>query len=105
MNLNITYRDTIFRRYYNNPENTLEIYNAINKSNYDPDTSIEMNTLENIFYQGVRNDVSFRLDDRFIVFLEYQTSISENMPMRLLFYVSKVYEFSIDKRCCIKRNC
>ena len=63
-----------------------------------PNTPVEISTLNNIFYQGVKNDVSFKIEDRFVVFLEHQTSISENLPMRMLLYASKGYEFSVDKK-------
>jgi predicted transposase YdaD len=44
------------------------------------------------------NDISFTLDGKLIVLIESQSSINENMPLRLLLYISRVYEKIIDKR-------
>ena len=32
------------------------------------------------------------MDDRLIVLVEHQSTINENMPLRLLEYVSRIYE-------------
>ena len=39
-----------------------------------------------------KNDVSFTVNDKFIVFAEHQSTISPNMPTRMLSYVTRTYE-------------
>jgi len=39
---------------------------------------------------GQINDVSFTVGDRLIVLIEHQSTINENMPLRLLMYVAMV---------------
>ncbi|MBO5825267.1 MAG: Rpn family recombination-promoting nuclease/putative transposase, partial [Treponema sp.] len=38
------------------------------------------------------NDIAILVDDRLIVLVEHQSTINENMPLRLLEYVSRIYE-------------
>jgi len=52
-----------------------------------PDISIDINTLSNALLMGQINDVSFTVGDRLIVLIEHQSTINENMPLRLLMYV------------------
>ena len=39
-----------------------------------------------------KNDVSFTVNDRFIVFAEHQSTINPNMPARMLSYAARTYE-------------
>jgi hypothetical protein len=38
------------------------------------------------------NDISFLLDKKQVVLLEHQSTPNENMPLRLLMYIGRVYE-------------
>ncbi|GLC87896.1 hypothetical protein [Lysinibacillus piscis] len=78
--------------YLSDPERLIDVYNAIQNENYALDTSIEINTLENVLYKDRINDVSFVLDNKFIVLIEHQSTICENMPLRLLLYIGRLYE-------------
>ena len=75
-----------------------ELYNALADTDYGEDTPIEINTLEDVFFYDLKNDVSFTIDGRFVVLIEYQSSISNNMPVRFLLYIARVYEKIIDDR-------
>jgi hypothetical protein len=41
---------------------------------------------------GRRNDVAFLMEDRLVVLMEHQSTVCENMPVRLLIYVGRIYE-------------
>jgi predicted transposase/invertase (TIGR01784 family) len=70
----------------------LELYNAIENKNYDKDTEIEITTLENVMYWDMRNDISFLIDGKIVVLIEHQSTINPNMPLRMLLYISRIYE-------------
>jgi predicted transposase/invertase (TIGR01784 family) len=38
------------------------------------------------------NDISFTIDNRLVVLIEHQSTINNNMPLRLLMYVARIYE-------------
>ena len=48
--------------------------------------------IENILYMALSNDIAMLVDNRLIVLVEHQSTINENMPLRLLEYVSRIYE-------------
>ncbi|MBQ5563599.1 MAG: Rpn family recombination-promoting nuclease/putative transposase [Clostridia bacterium] len=48
--------------------------------------------LEDVFFDQMRNDVSYEFDDKIVFFVEHQSTVNHNMPFRLLMYVGRVYE-------------
>ena len=92
------YKDRLFKFIFGNPENkewTLSLYNAINDSHYTVADEIEFNTLENVLYMGMKNDVSFLIDNT-VNFYEQQSTFNPNMPMRMFIYAASVYGSYID---------
>ena len=65
--------------------------------NYGADTKIEINTLQDVLFMDVKNDISFSIDDKVIFLIEHQSTISENLPLRMLLYISRVYEKIVDR--------
>ncbi|GAB7140096.1 Rpn family recombination-promoting nuclease/putative transposase [Deferribacterales bacterium RsTz2092] len=51
-----------------------------------------------------RNDVSFVIGDKLVVLIEHQSTIDENMPLRLLIYIARVYEKLIDSKAIYRRR-
>ena len=43
-------------------------------------------------YMNIVNDVSCLVDDKIIVLAEHQSTINENMPLRFLQYIARLYE-------------
>jgi len=91
-NANRKIKDSLFRLLFGVNEVILELYNAINNTNYGPDTEVSIITLENALYAMPMNDISFILDDKLIVLIEHQSTINENMPLRMLLYIARSYE-------------
>ncbi|MCL2082066.1 MAG: Rpn family recombination-promoting nuclease/putative transposase [Oscillospiraceae bacterium] len=88
---NSKYKDSFFTSLFSEPEKVLRLYNAISRSKYPLDTPIEITTLEDVLYRDRYNDLSFVIDGKLVVLVEHQSTINPNMPLRLLFYLSKVY--------------
>ena len=91
INSNDQYRDTLFRSYFNEPTRLLSLCNAVLDTNYDDPSQLEINTLDGIFFGKMKNDISCSIDDKFLVLIEHQTSVNENMPFRFLVYVAELY--------------
>lgn len=68
----------------------LELYNALNNTNYTNPDDLELNTLENVIFIKMHNDVSFLVDSQMTLF-EHQRSTNQNMPLRGLFYFAQLY--------------
>ena len=58
----------------------LRLYNALNNSDYEDENLLEITTIENVIYLGVKNDLSF-LVDMSLYLMEYQGSWNGNMPL------------------------
>ncbi len=81
------YKDTVFRMLFNNKSELLSLYNAMNGTNYTDETSLRITTLDNAVFMNMKNDVSFILDMRLMLY-EQQSTVNPNMPLRDLLYIS-----------------
>jgi hypothetical protein len=89
---NREYKNSVFTALFGEKENLLELYNAIENTNYGKDTEILITTLENALFMEQQNDISFVINGKIVVLIEHQSTINQNMPLRGLVYVSRVYE-------------
>ena len=89
--INRSYKDSLFRFVFAEKKDLLELYNAINGSDYKDTKELEINTLENVLYLGMKNDLSFLLCSSMNLY-EHQSTWNENMPLRGLFYFSELYQ-------------
>ena len=89
------HQDTVFSSLYSDPERVLDLYFTLHPEDRNrgitPD-QVELITLKNVFLVQRRNDVAFLIGDRLVVLVEHQSTINENMPLRMLFYVADEYE-------------
>ncbi len=101
-NENRFYKDTVFVDLFsqdiNGKKNFLSLYNALFDTNLTDESKIQDNRLDQVMYMSLRNDISFLVEDRVIVLSEHQSTINENMPLRFLEYVARIYERLYDKR-------
>jgi predicted transposase/invertase (TIGR01784 family) len=104
MPANRKYKDSVFVSLFSDKKRLLELYNAIDGTSYKDPNLITINTLEGILFQDRLNDISFTISGKLVVLLEHQSSINENMPLRFLIYISKVYEKLIDSDNIYKRD-
>ena len=69
----------------------LELYNALNGTDYQDPDDLTVTTLENAVYMAMKNDVSFLLDARMTLY-EHQSTWNPNMPLRDLLYIARLME-------------
>ncbi|MCQ4636413.1 Rpn family recombination-promoting nuclease/putative transposase [Anaerovorax odorimutans] len=86
------YKDGLFRVLFNDKEKLIELYNAVSGSNYPKETPVEIITLEDSIFGGLKNDLAFVINNRLIILIEHQSTINPNMPLRMLCYIAKEYE-------------
>lgn len=96
-NVNREYKDSVFTDLFYEDEkakeNELALFNALFNTNYTLDNiTIEKVRVENVIYMRLKNDVSFNIENRILVFSEHQSTLNGNMPLRDLLYVARVYE-------------
>lgn len=52
---NRNYKDTVFRMLFSDRKNLLSLYNAVNQSDYKNPEDLEIVTLENAIYMGMKH--------------------------------------------------
>ncbi len=67
------HKDTIFRMLYLDKENLLSLYNAVNGKDYKNPDELQIVTLENAIYMGMKNDLAFIMDTNLYLY-EHQST-------------------------------
>ena len=88
---NREYKDRLFRAVFKEKRYLLDLYNAVNNTNYQDPEALQVNTLENIIYLSMKNDISFLISGTMNLY-EHQSSYNPNMPIRGLMYFGKLYD-------------
>ena len=78
---NKKYKDTVFRMLFSDRKNLLSLYNAINGTGYEDPEELEIVTLENAIYMGMKNDLAFIIDTNLFLY-EHQSTYNANYPRR-----------------------
>ena len=104
MTANREYKDSVFSLYLSDPERLIDVYNAVEHTNYPPDTPVEINTLTDVLYKNHINDLSFVLDGQAVVLIEHQSTINNNMAVRLFLYSARIYEKIINRKSLYKKK-
>ena len=89
---NRKYKDSVFTMYFNNSERLIELYNSLEGTNLPQNTPIEITTHDDALFKDRINDISFVINGELVVLIEHQSTLNENMPVRMLLYVARVYE-------------
>ena len=94
--VNRKYKDTLFRKIFSDRKDLLDLYNALNDTNYTDEEELSITTLEDVIYISMKNDVSFLLGGTMNLY-EHQSSYNPNMPIRGLIYFARLYQNYIDE--------
>ena len=96
-NQNRKYQDSVFVHLFtHNLEKLLTLCKALDPSITSED--IELIKLENTLYTGIKNDISCKVDNRLIFLMEHQSTINENMPLRCIEYIGRIFENILEMR-------
>lgn len=93
-NINRTHKDRLFRFLFGgeaNREWTLNLFNAVNGTGYANPEDIQITTIDDAIYMGMKNDLSFILYYVMNIY-EQQSTFNPNMPVRQLMYAGKLYD-------------
>ena len=94
--VNRKYKDSLFRKIFSDRKDLLDLYNALNGTQYTDEEELTVTTLEDVIYISIKNDVSFLLGGTMNLY-EHQSSYNPNMPIRGLIYFARLYQNYIDE--------
>jgi hypothetical protein len=98
MAINREYKSSVFALLFSDKARLLELYNAIEGTDYRDADDIEINTLQDALFLGRVNDVSFLFRKRLVVLIEHQSTVSPNLALRMLLYISRLYESMVESK-------
>ncbi|WP_418462849.1 hypothetical protein [Frisingicoccus sp.] len=93
--VNVKHKDRLFRFIFKDKGALLTLYNAVNESDYTDVDALEIYTMENFVYMGMKNDLSFLIDWNMNVF-EHQSTYNPNMPLRGFLYMAAAFKRYIE---------
>ena len=89
--INRSYKDRLFKIIFEDKKELLSLYNALTGKNYQNPDELESNTIDDVIYMHLKNDMSFILDDWQNLF-EQQSTFNPNQPLRGFFYFADLYK-------------
>ncbi|MDR0908270.1 MAG: Rpn family recombination-promoting nuclease/putative transposase [Spirochaetaceae bacterium] len=93
MEANRQHKNSVFTLLLGQDKDALrEIYGAIEGVFIDPNFEVTVDTLDDVLFMDRNNDISFEIGDKLVILMEHQSSINPNMPLRMLFYIARIYE-------------
>ena len=93
---NMKHKDVLFRMIFSDKKDLLELYNAVNDTDYQDMDALTITTLEDALYMGYKNDISFLFGEMLSLY-EHQSTPNPNMPLRGLLYFARNYQAYIDR--------
>lgn len=91
-----TYKDSLFRHMFKQKRRITHLYAALSRNHVDP-RDITFRTLRGTFFNDVKNDISFLVENRMVILLEQQSTWNPNMPLRFLWYLARLYRNIVPK--------
>ncbi|MDR2729768.1 MAG: Rpn family recombination-promoting nuclease/putative transposase, partial [Treponema sp.] len=98
MSVNKKFKSSVFSFIFSNPDTLRELYCALEGITLSKDVPVVINTLEDVIFMDMNNDISFEIGGKLVVLIEHQSTINPNMALRLLMYIGRIYEKIINGR-------
>lgn len=77
-------------------EALLQLYNALNGTDYQDASMLQVVTLESVVYVVMKNDLAFMIAGVLNLY-EHQSTLNPNMPLRFLLYLAQEYQIIAEK--------
>lgn len=92
-----TVKDRLFRYLFEKDRNALlDLYNALNGTEYQDASLLEIVTIESAVYVVMKNDLAYILSGTLNLY-EHQSTYSPNLPVRFLIYLAQEYQMVIER--------
>lgn len=90
-------KDRLFRYLFEKDRKALlDLYNALNGTDYQDSSQLEIVTIESAVYVVMKNDLAYILSGTLSMY-EHQSTYSPNLPVRFLIYLAQEYQIVTDK--------
>ena len=90
-------KDRLFRFLFEKDRDALlQLYNALNGTDYQDPSMLQVVTIESAVYVVMKNDLAFILAGVLNLY-EHQSTVNPNLPVRFLIYLAQEYQGIIEK--------
>ena len=96
IHINRQYKDRLFRMVFRRKRELLDLYNAVNGTEYTNVDDLTVITIDDVIYLGMKNDIAFLFGCDMNLY-EHQSSWNPNMPLRGLLYFADMLRGYIEK--------
>lgn len=90
------YRDGLFRDYFSDKMRLLSLCNALLDMDGEDPEEIFINTLDGVFFDELKNDLSCIYRGEILIITEHQSTLNPNMPLRIFWYVAEIFKQYIE---------
>lgn len=92
-------KDSVFVNLFQDKKYLIDLYKALHPEDSEiTEDQIQNITLHTVFVNGIYNDLGFLAKDKSIILVESQSTWSENILIRILFYVSQTYRKYLNEK-------
>jgi SOS response regulatory protein OraA/RecX len=90
-------KDRLFRFLFEKDrEALLQLYNALNGTDYQDASLLDVVTIESVVYVVMKNDLAFMIAGVLNLY-EHQSTFNPNMPLRFLLYLAQEYQLFVEE--------
>lgn len=90
-------KDRLFRFLFEKDKDALlQLYNALNGTNYQDPSKLQVVTIESAVYIVMKNDLAFVIAGTLNLY-EHQSTYNPNMPVRFLIYLAEEYQKLVEQ--------
>ena len=93
--INKIHKASTFTKLFGEPDKLIPLYNAVSGNDYPLNTPVEIKMLDNVLFKGRYNDLSFIIGNHLVCLIEHQSSVSQNLPLRLAIYWAKLMDILV----------
>ena len=91
MQINRKYKDTLFTDIFKRPGYVKRLYLSVHEEDQEiKEEEIEVTTLNNVLTDQPYNDLSMKVRNKYLIFIEAQSTFSKNIVYRMQHYVTDV---------------
>jgi len=96
---NRKFKDTFFRTLFLEKARAVELYNALEDTDFPLDTPIQFFTGGDRSLTRRNNDLAYTINDQLLSIADHQATINPNMPLRMLPIATDIlYTWQVDKK-------
>ena len=98
LDLKREFKSSLFASLFNDKERGLELVNAFTGKDYPPETEVKIETLTDVFFIGIQNDLALLVGNTVLFLGEQQSTINNSMPVRFVSYYGRILEALVARR-------